>query len=191
MTSLGLAGLASLVGLVAFGSIIPVVPTGALVSAGAVLAKTERPWELAVVVLAGAAGAYLGDIVTYTVLRAAGSPLAQRIGWLRADDPDSAIRTLRARLERNQARSLLLARLVPAGRIPVLLAAALGGYPVLRFAGANVGAVVLWSATYAAIGVIGDAFIPDPRIAVLVVVVAALLVTLVPSLLRRRRGAGR
>jgi membrane protein DedA with SNARE-associated domain len=188
---LGLAGLLALFGAVAFGAVVPVVPTGAAVSAAAVLARSERPWEVVVVVLMGAAGAYVGDVVTYAVLRKAGRPLAQRVGWLHADDPDGALQHLRARLERDEVRSLLLSRLVPGGRVPVLLAAALGGYPVARFVSADVAAALLWATVYAAVGIVGDALIPDPTVALVVVVAFVLVVSLVlPVLTRRRRGTG-
>lgn len=189
MTSLGIGGLLALFGVVAFGAVVPVVPTGAAVSAGAVLASGEHPWEIVLVVVFGAAGAYVGDVITYAVLRLAGAPLAQRVGWLHADDPDGALQSLRARLEADEVRSLLLSRLVPGGRVPVLLAAALGGYPLARFASADVAAALLWSSVYAVIGVVGDALIPDPVVAVVVVVVVAVLLGLALPLLRRRRTA--
>jgi membrane protein DedA with SNARE-associated domain len=192
---LGVGALLTLFGVVAFGAIIPVVPTGAAVSAAAVLAQAEQPWELVLVVLLGGAGAYVGDVVTYAVLRAAGAPLAQRVGWLRAEDPHGALQRLRARLEADELRALLLSRLVPGGRVPVLLAAALGGYPVARFATADVAAALLWATAYAVVGVVGDALVPDPTLSLVVVVIAALLLGTVvprlPALVRRvRRGRG-
>ena len=143
MSGLGVGGLFGLLGLVAFGSIVPVLPTGAAVSAAAVLARDNQPWEIALVVLFGAVGAYLGDLVMYAVLRVAGEPLAERIGWLHADDPEGTLQRMRVRLEEHEVRSFVLSRLVPAGRIPVLLAAALGGYPLGRFVTANIGAAVV------------------------------------------------
>lgn len=187
MTDLGLGGLIGLYALVSLGAVVPVVPTGALVSAGAVLAAVERPWEIVLVVAVGAAGAYTGDLVTYVVLRRAGTPLAKRLGWLHAEDPDGALRRLRTRLEHNEVRSLLLSRLVPGGRIPVLLVAALGGYPTARFASANVAAAALWSVAYAAIGVLGNWLVPDPGLALALVVLVVLAVGVLPGLVRRLR----
>lgn len=187
MTDLGFGGLIGLYALVSLGAVVPVVPTGALVSAGAVLAAVERPWEIVLVVAVGAAGAYTGDLVTYVVLRRAGTPLAQRLGWLHAEDPDGALRRLRTRLEHNEVRSLLLSRLVPGGRIPVLLVAALGGYPTARFASANVAAAALWSVAYAAIGVLGNWLVPDPGLALALVVLVVLAVGVLPGLVRRLR----
>lgn len=61
MNDLGVGGLFGLLGLVAFGSAVPVLPTWAAVSAAAVLARDNHQWEVARVVLFGAAGAYVGD----------------------------------------------------------------------------------------------------------------------------------
>lgn len=188
---LGLVGLLTLFAAVAFGAVVPVVPTGAAVSAAAVLARTEQPWEVVVVVLVGAAGAWCGDLTTYAVLRGAGAPLAQRVGWLHADDPNGTLQHLRQRLEADEVRSLLLSRLVPGGRVPVLLAAALGGYPLRRFASADVAAALLWALVYAVIGFVGDLLIPDPTLAVVVVVGVAVVVGLALPLLKRLTGARR
>jgi len=188
---LGPLALLAIFGFVAFGSIIPVVPTGAAVSGAAVLARSEHPWELIVVVLVGAAGAYVGDIVTYGALRLAGQPLAHRVGWLRADDPNAALQHLRRGIEQHELRSLLVSRLVPGGRIPVLLAAALGGYPWQRYVSAAVLATLLWSLTYTAIGVVGDTVFPDAQAAVIAAVVGAVLVTLLAQVVQRVRRRGR
>ncbi|MBF4161390.1 VTT domain-containing protein [Nocardioides sp. CBS4Y-1] len=184
-SNLGLVALLVLFGGVAFGAIVPVVPTGALVSGAAALAADEHPWEIALVVALGAAGAWLGDIVVYGALRAAGAPLALRIGWLRADDPDGHLARLRAAIERHELRTLLVSRLVPGGRIPVLLAAALTGYSWRRFTGAAVAAATLWSAAYAAVGVAGGRLLPDDRVAVVVAAGAALLLTAALQIVRR------
>lgn len=185
--SLGPLGLLVLFGFVAFGSTIPVVPTGPAVSAAAVLASNRHPWELVLVLLVGAAGAYTGDVLTYGVLRLAGEPLAQRVGWLNAEDPEGALQRLRHGIEEHELRSLLLSRLVPAGRIPVLLAAALGGYPWRRYVSAAVLATLLWSATYALVGILGDSLFPDARVAVVAAVVGAVLVTVISQAVQRWR----
>lgn len=182
--SLGAGGLSATFGAVAFGSVIPVVPTGAVVGAAAALQRTH-PVAITLVLVVGAAGAYVGDLITYAALRRAGTPLAVRMGWLREDDPDSALARLRVGFERREVRSLVLARLVPAGRIPVLVVASLSGYPWRRFASATVLSVLAWSAMYTAIGLAGQALIPDPTVAVLVVVAVATLVTVLMQLVNR------
>lgn len=182
----GLAALLVLFGVVAFGAIVPVLPTGAAVSSAAVLARSDHAWEVLLVVAVGAAAAYVGDLVTYAALRGAGEPLARRIGWLH-DDESSRPARLRERIENAEIRTLLVSRLVPGGRVPVLLVAALTGYPWYRYIGAAAVAAALWSSVYAAIGVLGEGLFDDDRTALLVAVLGALLVTSVPQLVRRLR----
>lgn len=192
MTNVDTFNLAYLFGLfaiVAFGSAIPVLPTGAAVSVAAVLAGQNQFLEVGVVVVVGAAGAYLGDLVIYAVLRLAGEPLAQKVGWLNGDKPADVLRRLRLQVEANEVRVLLLSRLVPAGRIPVLLAAALGGYPWRRYAIADIGAAMLWAAVYAAIGVIGRSVFPEPWQGVGAAIGLVAIIGLVGNRVQARRRA--
>lgn len=54
-----------LAGAVLLGAVLPVLPTGAAVSAGAVLASHSNPIGLVGVLIAGAGGAYVGDLIVY------------------------------------------------------------------------------------------------------------------------------
>lgn len=182
----GLATLLVLFGVVAFGAVVPVLPTGAAVSSAAVLARSDHAWEVLLVVAVGALAAYVGDLVTYAALRGAGEPLARRVGWLH-DDEQSRPGRLRERLERTEIRTLLVSRLVPGGRVPVLLVAALTGYPWYRYVGAAAIAASLWAAVYAAIGVVGERLFDDERTALVVAIAGALLLSLAPQVLRRLR----
>lgn len=183
----GLATLLVLFGVVAFGAVVPVLPTGAAVSSAAVLARADHVWEVLVVVAVGAAAAYVGDLITYAALRRAGEPLARRVGWLQDGDEHSRPARLRERIERAEIRTLLVSRLVPGGRVPVLLVAALTGYPWYRYVSAAAVAATLWATVYAAVGVVGDGLFDDTRTALVVAVGGALLVTLVPQVVRRLR----
>lgn len=188
----GLVALLVLFGVVAVGAIVPVLPTGAAVSATAVLAADSHLWEVPLVVAVGGAAAWVGDVTTYAVLRRAGEPLARRVGWLRPDDPETRLHRLRESIEEHELRTLLVSRLVPGGRVPVLLVASLTGYPARRFASAAVGAATLWAVVYAAIGLAGGSLLADTTTAVVVAVLAALLLSLGSSLapaLRRRLGS--
>lgn len=185
--TLSVGYLIGLFAVVSFGSTIPVVPTGAAVSVAAVLAAHDRPLELVAVVLVGAAGAYVGDIVTYTVLSFAGEPLAQRIGWLSRDRPADALDRLRRRMESNELRVLLLSRLVPAGRIPVLMGAALGGYSWRRYAVADLGAATLWAFVYALIGLAGRSIFPRPWEGVLAAIAIVVALSLAGAAFQRHR----
>lgn len=187
MNGLAVSQLLSEFGVVAFGAVVPVLPTGAAVSVAAVLGERDNLALLLVVVAVGAAGAYLGDLITYAVLRMFGETLAQKVPWLRRDAQASALETFREQLEAHETRTLLLSRLVPAGRIPVLLAAAIGGYPFRRYVVADLVAALLWSAVYAAIGLFGRSVFPQPWQAILAAVALVALLSLLPSLWRRVR----
>ncbi len=183
----GLTSLLGLWGVVAFGAVVPVVPTGAAVSAAAVLAGHQHWWSVLVVVLVGGTGAYAGDLVTYGALRGAGQPLAVRVGWLDPDDPGTRLGRLREGIERHELRMLLVSRLVPGGRVPVLLVAALTGYRWTRFAFAGLAAAGLWACVYAAIGLVGSTLLPDTTTALVVAVAGALVLSVAPGAVRRLR----
>lgn len=184
---LGVAYLLYLFGVVAFGATVPVLPTGAAVSVAAALGEQDNVVLLALVVAAGAAGAYTGDLITYGVLRLAGVRLAERIGWLQRGNAHEALDRLRSQLEDHELRSLLLSRLIPGGRVPVLLAASLGGYSWRRFAVADLGAATLWSAVYAGIGLAGRAVFPEPWQGAVAAIALVLVVSAGGSLVQRWR----
>ena len=189
--SFGVGYLAGMFGVVAFGAVVPVLPTGAAVSAAAALSYSDNALLLLVVICVGAAAAYLGDLATYIVLRFAGDRVSARVRWLQEDQRAAALEQFRVAIARNEVRTLLLSRLVPGGRIPVLVAAALGGYPVRRYAVADLAAAALWAAVYAAIGVAGRAVFPEPWQGVVAAIVLVLLASLAGSWWRARRaGAG-
>jgi membrane protein DedA with SNARE-associated domain len=184
--SLSVGYLLGLFGVVSFGAVIPVVPTGAAVSVGAVLSEQDHVLLLLVVIGVGAAGAYLGDLITYAVLRLAGRPLAQRLGWLKEEAANETLERLRAQVEAHELRVLLLSRLIPGGRVPVLLAAALGGYSWRRFAVADLGAAALWSAVYAAIGLAGRSVFGRPWEGIVAAIALVLVVSAIGQLVSRR-----
>jgi membrane protein DedA with SNARE-associated domain len=173
-----------LAGAVLLGAVLPVLPTGAAVSAGAVLASHEKPIGLLGVLIAGAGGAYLGDLIVYAACRFGGERLARRIGWLR---DNASLDALRERLAEHEITVLLTSRLIPGGRVPVLLAAGLAGYPWHRFAVVDLTASSLWAAVYMAIGLLGYVLFDEPWQGVVAAIVLVLLVTVISSLVQRAR----
>lgn len=168
-----LGALAWLFGVVAFGAIIPVVPTGAAVSGAAALAFHTQPLVIVLAVVAGAAGAYVGDLVMYAACRAGGEQLARRLRWLRDEEHLAAVKE---RLHKNQIPVLLVSRLLPGGRVPVLLAAAFVGLPWRTFVVANVPACALWSVVYALIGIVGGSIFPEAWQGVVAAVILILII---------------
>ncbi|UWP85008.1 VTT domain-containing protein [Dactylosporangium fulvum] len=182
-----IAALAVLLAIVAVGSTVPVLPTGAAVSATAVVAAHRSPLALLAVVAVGGLGAYLGDAATFAICRAGGEALTRRLRMLR--EPLRLAATVRERLRAQPVTALLISRLIPGGRIPVLLTAAIVGLSWRTFIVSNVGACALWSATYAAIGLLGRSVFPQPWQGVVAAVVIVLVVTQVAGWIRRRREA--
>jgi membrane protein DedA with SNARE-associated domain len=176
--------LAALAGAVLIGAVLPVLPTGAAVSAGAVLASHHNPIGLVGVLIAGAAGAYAGDLIVYAACRAGGETLAKKVGWLRNN---ASLDNLRERLAKHEITVLLTSRLIPGGRIPVLLAAGISGYRWHRFAVVDLIASSVWSAVYMAIGLLGYALFDKPWQGVVAAIVLVLLTTVISSLIQRLR----
>jgi membrane protein DedA with SNARE-associated domain len=121
------------------------------VSADAVLALHDEPVGLLGVLFAGDGGPMSATLVVYAACRVGGEQLARRVDWTRGVVAPDAIRTRLAELE---IPALLMSRLIPGGRVPVLLAASLVGYPWKRFAVTDITASLLWSAVYMAIGLL-------------------------------------
>lgn len=184
MDELGTLGWLLLV--VAFGAIVPVIPTGAAVSGAAALAFHDNPLLIVFVIAAGAAGAYLGDLVMYAMCRAGGEQLARRLRWLRDEEHLAAVKV---RLEQSQIPVLLVSRLIPGGRVPVLLAAAFLGLSWRTFVIANLPACALWSTVYAGVGVAGGSIFPEPWQGVVAAILLILIVNQGISLIQKRRAA--
>jgi len=184
-TALAAAG--SLLLFVALGSTVPILPTGAAVSAAAVVAVHRESFTVLIIVLAGAAGAYLGDAGTYWICRSGGVRLASKLRLIRENG--QKLEPVAQRLSVRPVPVLLVSRLVPGGRVPVLLAAAVLGVGWRRFALANGYACLLWSAVYATIGLLGGAIFAEPWEGIVAAVVLIVLLTQGAGWLRRRREA--
>ncbi|MFH8514661.1 DedA family protein [Streptomyces gelaticus] len=183
-------GYPSLFLLVALGALVPVVPTGALVSSAAVVALHQSsPFSLLIVFVVASAAAFLGDICLYWLGRRG---VRSRNGsrWLRAIRDRAAPERLaqaQQKLDEHGAVVLVLSRLVPAGRIPVMLACLLGRMPLPRFARGDVPACLAWAATYQLIGVLGGSLFPEPWQGVVAAVGLTLLISAAPAMWRRMR----
>lgn len=183
-TGVGLAALIGLFVTVTLGAIVPVVPTGAAVSGAAAFAWHHDPLVVVLILAVGAAGAYAGDLGTYGICRLGGRAMARKLRWLRDDEHLGAVED---RLRENRVQTLLVSRLIPGGRIPVLLAAAFLGLDWRTFLVANAPACALWSAVYVAMGTVGGSVFAQPWQGVLAAVVLVLLITQVMGLVNRRR----
>jgi membrane protein DedA with SNARE-associated domain len=177
-----------LFGLVLLGSIVPVVPTGAVVGAGAAVATTTDNLSLTLVVLVSTAAALVGDLVTFAVSRF-GGPSAVR--WIARGQHADRIEEVRGQFRRHGWQIIVVGRLLPAGRIPVLLAAGALAYPWRRLLPATVVASLIWAVAYAALGVLSGGIFDSPLLATLVATLLILVLggvlNLISSRRRRRR----
>jgi membrane protein DedA with SNARE-associated domain len=183
-------GYPSLFLLVALGALVPVVPTGALVSSAAVVALHQSsPFSLLIVFAVASAAAFLGDICLYW-LGQRGVRSRNGSKWLRTIRDRAAPERLaqaQRKLDEHGAMVLVLSRLVPAGRLPVMLACLLGRMPLRRFARGDVPACLAWAATYQLIGILGGSLFPEPWQGVVAAVGLTLLVSGAPAVWRRTR----
>jgi membrane protein DedA with SNARE-associated domain len=181
-------GYPALFGGVLLGSVIPIVPTGAIVGAGAAVAMSSGQLSLPLVVLVSAAGALIGDLITFGAARFGHGPVARLLS--RGQHPER-LETARRQFTEHGWLIVLVGRLLPAGRVPVLLAAGALAYPWRRMAPAAAAACVIWAVAYAALGALTGGLFDDPLVAPLIAAAVVIAVGAVTSLIaaRRRRAA--
>jgi membrane protein DedA with SNARE-associated domain len=169
---------------VLLGSIIPIVPTGAVVGAGAAVAMTTSNLSLPLVILLATLGAFVGDVVTYAVARL-GSEAAVR--WIARRQQAERLEKTRVQFEKRGWQIIVIGRLVPAGRIPVLLAAGALAYPWRKLVPSSFGASLVWAVAYALLGIVSGGIFDSPLIATLLATVLVLLVTVLLNVVSRYR----
>ncbi|MET8410251.1 VTT domain-containing protein [Streptomyces sp. NPDC005195] len=184
-------GYPSLFLLVLIGALVPVVPTGALVSSAAVVAFHQTaPFALLLVFVVASLAAFLGDVALYWLGRR-GMRSKNGSRWLeaiRVRAPEDRLAQAQEKLSDHGATVLVLSRLVPAGRIPVMLACLLAKMPLRAFARGDIPACLAWAATYQVIGILGGSLFDQPWEGVVAAVVLTVALGLAPGLWRRVRG---
>ncbi|MFI5664553.1 DedA family protein [Streptomyces sp. NPDC051684] len=184
-------GYPSLFLLVFFGALVPVIPTGALVSSAAVVAfHHSAPLSLLFVFAVAALAAFLGDIVLYWLgRRGMGSKNGSKwLAAIRSRAPEERLAQAQGKLDDHGVMVLVLSRLVPAGRIPVMLACLMAKMPLRQFARGNAPACLAWAATYQVIGILGGSLFPEPWQGVVAAIVLTVLISAVPGVWRKVRG---
>ncbi|MER5412082.1 DedA family protein [Streptomyces virginiae] len=175
--------------LVALGALVPVIPTGALVSSAAVVAFHHQspPYGVLLVFAVSAVAAFTGDMTLYWLgqrgVRSRGG--SRWLETLRGRATPERLEQARTRLDEHGVLVLVLSRLVPAGRIPVMLACLLAQMPLRRFARGDAPACLAWAATYGLIGILGGTLFAEPWKGVALAVGLALAVSAGPPLWRR------
>ncbi|MGW6059759.1 DedA family protein [Streptomyces sp. NPDC055189] len=178
--------------LIVLGALVPVVPTGALVSSAAVVAVHQTaPLSLLIVFGVSALAAFLGDIALYWLGRR-GMHSKNGSRWLAAirdRAPEDRLAQAQEKLADHGVLVLVLSRLVPAGRIPVMLACLMAKMPLREFARGDVPACLAWALTYQLIGILGGSLFKEPWQGVVVAVALTVLISTAPALWRKVRRA--
>ncbi len=108
---------------------------------------------------------------------------------LRARAAPERLAQAQRKLREHGVLVLVLSRLVPAGRIPVMLACLLSAMPLRRFVRGDIPACLAWAATYQLIGLLGGSLFSEPWEGVAAAVGLTLAIGAAPALWRRVRPA--
>lgn len=154
----------------------PPIPSESVIIAVAALTVTGQGPSLWYVAIAGAIGAFCGDLIAYTIgskvpidrLRMLSSPRGQRsLAWAR-----------RA-LARRGTVFILSARFIPVGRVAVNMTAGAVGFPRRRFVIIAAFAALIWGAYSTGLGMSAGIFFHEhPLIAVAVGVAGGIVMGL-------------
>jgi membrane-associated protein len=132
----------------AVDAFFPLVPSETVVVIGGNLASSGD-LSLPLVILAGAAGAVLGDNISYGLGTLLGERTVKR--WFRSEKWRARLEWAERALDRRGAYIILIARFIPGGRTAVTFSAGyIHAFPWRRFIVYDVAAGITW-ATYAAL----------------------------------------
>lgn len=170
-------------------SVFPVVPSETTVIIGGVAAG-QGDQTLLIVILAGAAGAFVGDNLAYEI----GHRFGGRVHRWAERKPSRAVRLDSAgrQIRQRGGPLLITARFIPGGRTILTISSGVTGQPRRWFAGWVAVAGLLW-ATYAAVlgFVFGQQFQDDHTLAFLLAFGTALGITGLIELIRWARAVHR
>lgn len=155
-----------ILGVAALDAIFPLVPSEATVIAAAALAGSGE-LGIGLVLLAGAAGAVVGDNVAYAVGRAGRGRALRRIA--RSATWSRRFERAQAQLRRRGGTVIVVSRFVPGGRTATMISAGIAGLGWRRFAAYDVAAGVVWASYAAGVGWAGGRAAADRPLLALVV----------------------
>lgn len=168
----------------------PPIPSESVVIALASLSVAHGQPNLALIGLAGAVGAFVGDQIAYLI----GSKVdVHRLRIFRTERGRKALAWAEHALAHRGSSFILAARYIPVGRVAVNMTAGALGYPRKRFVGLTALAAVTWAAYGTLVGVGAGMWLEShPLIAVVAGVVVGTLVGIgIDWALRRWTGLGR
>ena len=142
----------------AFDVIVPILPSETAVVLGGVLAWQGR-LNLAIILVVAAAGAILGDHLSYGIGRG-----TERLGRARLSSKGKVAKLeawAAQRLEQHGPVVLIVARFIPGGRTASTFVSGRLRYPLAKFSGITVVAGILWAAFGSALGYLGGTTFHD------------------------------
>lgn len=154
--------------LCAVDGIFPPVPSESLViGLAAVSAVTGQP-NLALVFLAAAVGAGIGDLTAYAIGRRVGT---QRFAWMRGERTSQAIARTGQTLHRRSALFLITGRFLPVVRVAINLTAGASGMPLRRYLPLCLTGSAVWASFGVTVGLLGGTWMHDnPLLGMLVAI---------------------
>lgn len=169
----------------ALDAVAPIVPSETLVVASAALAASGR-LNLALVLLAAAVGALLGDNAAYGIGRLFGGRIERRLAA--SEQRRRRLDWAEHQLDSRGATLIVVSRFVPGGRTATMVAAGLLRMRWRRFVTFDLAAAVLWALYAGLIGFFGGtAFEDEPLVGVGVAIGLALTLALAIEGVRRLR----
>jgi membrane protein DedA with SNARE-associated domain len=172
----------------AIDGFFPAVPSESLVVTAGVFAAADGTPNLALIIVAAALGAFVGDHVSYLLGRTAGERLRRR----RSPKQAAVFRWAEQTLEQRGGTLIIVCRYIPGARTAVTLTAGAARYPLRQFSTFDGVAAVSWGVYSALVGFVGGAaFEDEPLKGVVLGLGLAISVALTVELLRhlRRRTA--
>lgn len=163
----------------------PVVPSETLVISAGVFAASQGEPNLLLVILCAAAGAFLGDHVSYTIGRLGGTRLRDRARP--GSKTAAAFDWAESFLHRRGGLVLVVARYIPGGRTAATLSAGTTRYPLQRFSFFDGIAALSWGAYSGLIGYLAGHTVEDnPLLGLAIGLGIAFTITGVVELVRHR-----
>src|ERR1700754_3113758 len=144
--------------LAALDAFLPIVPSEATLIAAGVFAASGKP-NVLLVILAGGAGAMLGDHISYYVGRAGGENVIRRIP--EGSRREKTFERVRELLYRHGGVALVIARYIPGGRTAITLTTGAIGYPRPRFTAFDALACFSWATYTTLLGFVGGSAFQD------------------------------
>ena len=163
-------------------SVLPIVPSETLVIIGGVSAGLGNLW-IPLVILVAAAGAFIGDNMSYLIGREASDWVIRR--QTRTDKSAARMAKIVEQVHERGGLLLITARFIPGGRTALTLSCGVTKQPRRWFISWAAVAAVIWGNYAALLGFIGGkSFEDNHTLAFIIAFVSAFSITLVIELVR-------